>query len=265
MPKERQRSKRNDPHIQVFSLRRGNQQRHRLRPVSLARQRRFGIEPKIVELVDTADGAAIAQSLNILRTHYTPGQRAMFAVKMANLKVGKPKSQRNQDDSEISNFGQLIRGMSQPEAAAATGVSRSLVADAVALRTKASPEIVSAVEYGALSVNAGLKIAGLPTEKQAPALKEWTDRKLSKDGRRRPDQKGTFKSSPKRPIEGRMDRCLDQLETVVEVLGPFFDEAVTHENYARWVIGEFRKQKANPGSLDPEYRTMMYEVVRPTH
>jgi len=28
---------------------------------------------------------------------------------------------------------------------------------------------------------------------------------------------------------------------------------------------EFRKQRANPGSLDPEYRTMMYEVVRPTH
>jgi hypothetical protein len=28
---------------------------------------------------------------------------------------------------------------------------------------------------------------------------------------------------------------------------------------------EFREQKANPGSLNPEYRTMMYEIVRPTH
>ena len=28
---------------------------------------------------------------------------------------------------------------------------------------------------------------------------------------------------------------------------------------------EFKKQKANPDSLDPEYRIMAYEVVRPTH
>ena len=73
--------------------------RKRLRACEL-----LNIEAKTVNVSD-GDGADLARSLNILRTHYTASQRAMFAAEMANLKVGDVKSQRNQENSTVPKNG----------------------------------------------------------------------------------------------------------------------------------------------------------------
>lgn len=74
--------------------------------------RQLGTRPKTVELEPGADPAAAARSLNILRTHYTASQRALFAATRANASKADhiPKSR----DVKIVTVEQGVSSSSFP-------------------------------------------------------------------------------------------------------------------------------------------------------
>src|SRR5262245_49445255 len=199
--------------------------RKRLRACEL-----LNIEAKTVNVSD-GDGADLARSLNILRTHYTASQRAMFAAEMANLKVGDVKSQRNQENSTAPKNGD--RKISIAEAAAATGVSSAQVSYAKEVRSNASPEIIAAVESGKLSIKGALDIMALSKEDQPAASQERINPPVDEVGRRPSSQKGMIKASPKRPLEWRMARTLEQLEIATESVFRWLDEDGANEHQSR--------------------------------
>lgn len=86
----------------------------------------------------------MAFSLNVLRTHYTAGQRAMWADRMANYPSGAPQSQ-------VSKFRDL---KSIETAAKEVGVSPSQVGKARYLRREGAPEVADAVSAGRLTLHA---------------------------------------------------------------------------------------------------------------
>lgn len=91
----------------------------------------LGIEPKAVDLSPDQDPAALVYSLNILRTHYTPSQRAMFAAKRAKWPKGKTKAQ-------TAKFSGL--DLTGPEAAKEAGVAESAVRTAKRILREGAPE-----------------------------------------------------------------------------------------------------------------------------
>lgn len=198
----------------------------------------LGIEPNVIEMVhvaDVADGADVAHSLNILRTHYTATQRAMFAAKMANLKIGDVKSQRNQAVATVSHQGTPL--MSNKQAADLVGIKPRSINRAKSIRLHASPEVCRAVEMGEMSARRAEAIMRLPEDRQAEAITNTIVRKQDALGRLQPIQKGTFKASPKRPLDGRIIRTLDQLDNAIELIGQFLDEdgCRDHPDYPKWV------------------------------
>lgn len=102
----------------------------------------LGIEPQIAELMEETDPVAYVISHNLHRRHLTTAQRAMVATKLATLRDGEKKE------------GAQICAPSQTEAAETLNVSRRSVQKAKTVSTKATPEVVAAVEAGTMSLNA---------------------------------------------------------------------------------------------------------------
>ena len=183
----------------------------------------LGIEPKVIDL-SGQDPEQLSYSLNILRTHYTTGQRAMFAARRANLAPRQKKS-----DLAIARSEKPV---TQAEAAGEAAVHISDVAAAKRIRREAAPEVVAAVEAGRLTLHSAKKIvASLPLTEQ-PAAVESVVRAARGKKRQTPVSAlaklaGTPKrtnASPFRSLAGRMDRGIDQLETAVELLPGFVAE-----------------------------------------
>jgi ParB-like chromosome segregation protein Spo0J len=124
--------------------------------------RELGIEPKIVDVGSAIDPADIAAAANLLRTHYSASQRALFASRLANLKHG---GDRRTD--QAANLPLV----SQRQAAQRFGVSNKSVIEAKRLEREAAPEILAAVERGELTVYGASRLArATPREDQAAAL-----------------------------------------------------------------------------------------------
>lgn len=96
-----------------------------------------GVEPETV--VFAGDPLAFVVSKNIVRRHLNESQRAMFAAKLAQWKLG---------DNQYTKQGAQICAPTQPDAAAMLNVSRRSVQSAAAVRREAPPELVEAVERG---------------------------------------------------------------------------------------------------------------------
>jgi DNA-binding phage protein len=96
----------------------------------------------VVTMAKDADAAALSRSLNILRTHYTASQRAMFAAKRAALKHGDVNSQLSQRDNTMIKFNH--RPVDAARVAKEAGVSRQSVVNAKRIRREGSPEIIAA-------------------------------------------------------------------------------------------------------------------------
>lgn len=105
----------------------------------------LGIEPNIGELPIDLDPYNYVIGVNLLRRHLDIGQRAMIAVKLATLRHGEKKA-----DSSIELS-------SQTDAADKLNVSVASVKRAKTVATKASPEVIAAVERGAMSLNAAVE------------------------------------------------------------------------------------------------------------
>ena len=96
-------------------------------------------EPRIVpRVVDTGrrNPEALARSLNVLRTHYLPSQRATFTAERATL----PHSVRPASRSHITKLGD-VQPLTIEEAAREAGVAPSMVIAAKRILRNDAPDI----------------------------------------------------------------------------------------------------------------------------
>ena len=105
------------------------------------------------EQYDGDDPLAFVVSLNLKRRHLNESQRAMVAAKLATLQRG-------------DNQHAQICAPSQEKAGELLNVSRRTVQHAREVQEHGAPELVSAVERGAISVSATADVATLPGQEQ---------------------------------------------------------------------------------------------------
>lgn len=191
----------------------------------------LGIELKSVEMASDADPAKQAEALNLLRTHYTPSQRAMFASTMATLRRGSNRFERKVDAGIPSST-------TEAHAAASLGVERSSVTLAKKIRRMAAPEVVQAVESGHLTLHAAEKITvGVPKERQADAVERVT----AIDGKRKQTAKilemggKTVHRSPKVPANEKRQRAIWQVDEACKALEALTDAEIVTEQPKQWM------------------------------
>jgi ParB-like chromosome segregation protein Spo0J len=159
----------------------------------------LGTEPKIIEVPRDSDATAISHALNILRTHYTVGQRALFAAKRATRKAGNLKHNKS-----------IMFDPTLSETAEQAGVSKPSVVLAKRILRDGAPEVVAAVESGTLSLDAANSIVRKVAKREQAAA---VDRTLARSN--------GYRSSPKRSLDGRMQRALDMADNAIELIGQF--------------------------------------------
>jgi len=84
------------------------------------------------------DPFALVRSHNLMRKHYTDGQRAMAAEKLAGMKHGGDRRSEDFKDTTVT--------LKDADAAKQFDVSRKSVIDARRVRRNAIPAVVDAVE-----------------------------------------------------------------------------------------------------------------------
>jgi hypothetical protein len=108
------------------------------------------VEPTLT-VYQGEDPVAYVISLNLRRRHLNESQRAMVAAKLATLKLG---------DNQHSKGLPIGRGSEL------LNVGERSVARAREVREHGAPELVAAVERGAVSVSAAADIATQPVDEQ---------------------------------------------------------------------------------------------------
>jgi ParB-like chromosome segregation protein Spo0J len=109
-----------------------------------------GVEPTFT-VYQGDDPVAYVVSLNLRRRHLDESQRAMVAAKLATLKLG---------DNQHSE------GPSIEEASRLLNVGHASVERAKTVHHTGAPELIHAVERGAVSVSAAADVATLPVQEQ---------------------------------------------------------------------------------------------------
>lgn len=128
----------------------------------LAACKQLGIKPKIVNLDPEQDSEQIARALNVLRTHYTPSQRAIYATDRARAQEGRPAKLGINTEFAPTTVRQ---------AGAEVGVSQSYVSKAREVVREGAPEVVAAVKEGKLTVHAAREITQqVPKDAQAETV-----------------------------------------------------------------------------------------------
>jgi N6-adenosine-specific RNA methylase IME4 len=128
--------------------------RNRMRACSAA-----GVKPRF-EAYEGDDPVAFVISANIERRHLDESQRAMCAARLATMRQG-----------ERTDIAQIC-AMSQPEAADRLHVSRRLVQSAHEVLQRAEPELVRAVDQGAIAVSFAAGLVRQSREIQVEASRE---------------------------------------------------------------------------------------------
>lgn len=195
--------------------------------------RRIGIEPKIVQ-IGKRDPRSVARSANLLRTHYTPSQRAMYAAKLANATRGNPPSHRT-----ITKFGDR-EVTTVREAADALGVAHGSVGQAKRILRDAAPEVAEAVQDGSITVHAATRIAdAVPKDKQAAAVEKIKSSGLGNRKRSVTAILGGAKprKMPVAPASDKVENALRSIETALEVLSENWNlpDAAHSSRRAAWV------------------------------
>jgi N6-adenosine-specific RNA methylase IME4/ParB-like chromosome segregation protein Spo0J len=109
-----------------------------------------GVEPTFTAYTGD-DPIAYVVSLNLRRRHLDESQRAMVAAKLATLKLG---DNQHSEGLPIGRSSELLN------------VGERTVARAREVQEHGTPELVSAVERGAVSVSAAADVATLPVQEQ---------------------------------------------------------------------------------------------------
>jgi N6-adenosine-specific RNA methylase IME4 len=109
-----------------------------------------GVEPRFVDYQGD-DPVSYVISLNLRRRHLDESQRAMVAAKLATLRLG---DNQHSEGLPIGRGSKLLN------------VGERTVARAREVREHGAPELVAAVERGAVSVSAAADIATQPVDEQ---------------------------------------------------------------------------------------------------
>lgn len=171
----------------------------------------LGIEPITVDVADR-DPEKLSHSLNVLRTHYTGSQRAMFAARHATWKSGRPKNSNKINGVEgAKNCSPAPK--TTEEAAKEAGVSPTRVTTAKQVYRNAVPEVVKLVEDGKISAERVIRIIKkLTKEEQLHAVKM-----AIKNGRKK-NTKLHARRQPPAPADQRLERCCRDLGIIVETI-----------------------------------------------
>ena len=110
-----------------------------------------GVEPTFTAYTGD-DPVAYVVSLNLRRRHLDESQRAMVAAKLATLRDGQRAD--------------LVEGLPIGRASEMLNVGERSVARAREVQEHGTPELVSAVERGAISVSSAADVATLPVQEQ---------------------------------------------------------------------------------------------------
>ena len=142
--------------------------RNRLKACELAE-----VTPRITVFQGSdAEKLAFVRSKNQHRRHLTKAQRAKAAHELANIQHGHNQHSEKVDDNQLASTS--VEPVSISDAADAAGVSRESVRQYRKVSTKAEPEVVEAVDSGAMSIKAGAAIAEAPREEQVEAAAKAT-------------------------------------------------------------------------------------------
>lgn len=129
--------------------------------------RDLGVDFPVVDFDGTdAEALAYVLSTNLHRRHLTESQRAAVAAKLANMRRGNP------DFSKPANLPNSACEVSQAQAADMLNVSERSVRTAKTVIEQGAPELVAAVESGAVSVSAAATVSELPKDEQAATVAE---------------------------------------------------------------------------------------------
>ncbi len=126
-----------------------------------------GVEPRFVEWKGEGPLPELALSLNLRRRHLDESQRAMVAARLAKLLVAKRKA------PDADRGADLLTGKfkkTRDEAAAMVNISPRMVIYASKVIKDGCPQLIAAVESGALALTPAAVLAKLPQEEQAQAV-----------------------------------------------------------------------------------------------
>jgi ParB-like chromosome segregation protein Spo0J len=201
----------------------------------------LGIEPRVETLSDDADGARVAVDANVLRTHYTPSQRAMFAAGIANAKRGDIGGGRRQRaDEQICSSAPVT----EQQAADLLHVARTNVTAAKRIQRTAAPEVVDAVRRGDLTLHAAGKIAAeVPAPDQPRVTAEVVAAK--KGTRNTPHAiisavSPGFRNAPRRDVAASLERGIEAMLATVESLAEVADGVSLTEPQREHLTGTLR-------------------------
>jgi ParB-like chromosome segregation protein Spo0J len=186
----------------------------------------LGIEVEVRDLADKQDPEQTARALNIVRTHYTSGQRGMFAARLSTRQRGGDPITKLSDSTPTA-----------AQAASMAGVNVSTVIKAKAVRRVAAPEVTAAVEAGSLTLHSAQKIVEHVPKPEQPAA---VARVLASGGKsRKTPAHALGHSAPRRqaepPVADQMERALSMLHTAVDVIAARVEAAAKQKQFPEWL------------------------------
>lgn len=195
--------------------------------------RALGIEPVTTHIPDDATATDYAGALNLLRTQYTAGQRAMYAATLVTLAQGS-----NQFVKKEEVLNSTTSKVSRTEAAALVGVAPVRVSEAQSIRRQGSAMLAGAVERGELPLQAAAKIARtVPLAEQDALVK----RAVAAKGAAKKLPPGTlaptaaYKALPKRDAAVVITKCLTNIEAACDVLEQYSANVPINGERAQWL------------------------------
>ena len=163
--------------------------------------RELKIEPKTEVLPSDTDVLAVIKSANLERRHLNESQRAMYAARLESYRWGA-----NQYTTK-----EMPRGMSRSEAARHAGSHVRTVARARVVLDCGTPELIKAVETGALVVSLAESCTQLPAKTQRsigtakdPAMAARTALLEAKRSETR-SQIESIRARQAKPVHGKYD------------------------------------------------------------
>jgi hypothetical protein len=195
----------------------------------------LGIAPKVVNLDPLQDAERVSRALNLLRTHYTPGQLAFYAESRATATKGDGRRRAAKTYLSVDRPPRTVL-----EAAAEVGIGTDAVNLARRLLKEAAPEVVQAVKRGSLTLNAAKEIsARVPLPEQAEAVVRVTE--ASKGLKRQSTSRVVFgedsrrhRSNPKKPDE-QFARSLTMVDEGVRVCLTNAPYVIDNIHRAAWI------------------------------
>jgi hypothetical protein len=130
------------------------------------------VKPRFIEFDGCVPLINFIVSLNLHRRHLSEGQRGVVAAKIETMRQGRQNKDANlhvsrAEAAELSaDLREADKGEASEKAAAVVNVSPRTVERASKVIKTGIPELVSAVDSGAIAVSKASRIAALPPEEQ---------------------------------------------------------------------------------------------------